>query len=96
MFVEGYDENKWSDEQTLLSLADLDEVSQTNPILVRRIAYHSVSINSALQAPIADFSENGFDGGGEIVRDTEGNFTGILRDNATTMEIDSFPAATPS
>ncbi|EAC8166200.1 amidohydrolase [Listeria monocytogenes] len=96
LFVEGYDENKWSDEQTLISLADLDEVSQTNPILVRRIDYHSVSINSALQEKIADFSETGFDGGGEIVRDKTGEFIGVLRDNATTMAIDSFPAATPS
>ncbi|ECL8006919.1 amidohydrolase [Listeria innocua] len=96
LFVEGYDENKWSDEQTLISLADLDEISKTNPILVRRIDYHSVSINSALKAHIENFSENGFDGGGEIVRDKAGNFTGILRDNATTLAIDAFPAATPA
>lgn len=96
LFVEGYDENKWSDEQSLISLADLDAVSQTNPILVRRIDYHSVSINSALKNHIVDFSENGFDGGGEIVRDKAGEFTGVLRDNATTIAIDAFPAATPA
>ncbi|MCD2249115.1 amidohydrolase [Listeria marthii] len=96
LFVEGYDENKWSDEQTLISLADLDAVSKTNPILVRRIDYHSVSINSALRAEITDFSETGFDGGGEIVCDEAGCFTGVLRDNATTLAIDAFPAATSS
>ncbi|MBA5760298.1 amidohydrolase, partial [Escherichia coli] len=49
-----------------------------------------------LQEKIADFSGTGFDGGGEIVRDKTGEFVGGLRDNATTMAIDSFPAATPS
>lgn len=96
LFVEGYDENKWSDEQTFISLADLDGVSSTNPILVRRIDYHSVSINSALLAHINDFSDNGFEGGGEIVQNSMGDFTGVLRDNATTLAIDAFPPATPS
>ncbi|MBC1489118.1 amidohydrolase [Listeria sp. FSL L7-1485] len=96
LFVEGYDENKWSDEQTFISLVDLDGVSSTNPILVRRIDYHSVSINSALLAHINDFSDNGFDGGGEIVQNNMGDFTGVLRDNATTLAIDAFPPATSS
>ncbi|MBC1819256.1 amidohydrolase [Listeria welshimeri] len=96
LFVEGYDENKWSDEQTFISLVDLDNISKTNPILVRRIDYHSVSINSALQIQIEDFSESAFDGGGEIVRDKAGDFTGVLKDNATTLAIEAFPAAKPS
>lgn len=39
---------------------------------------------------IVDFLENGFDGGGEIVCDKEGNFMGILRDNVMIMVIDFF------
>ncbi|MBC1422949.1 amidohydrolase [Listeria seeligeri] len=96
LFVEGYDENKWSDEQTLISLTELDEISQTNPILVRRIDYHSVSINSQLLEHITDFSDQGFDGGGEIVRNNTGEFTGVLRDNATTLAISAFPQAKDS
>ncbi|EUJ33683.1 amidohydrolase family protein [Listeria floridensis FSL S10-1187] len=91
LFVEGYDENTWTDDPTLLSRQDLDTVSATNPILVRRIDYHSVSVNSALIRAAGITPEDSFSGGGEIVLDEKQEFTGILRDNATYLATDRFP-----
>lgn len=92
LFVEGYDENKWSDDATLLTRWDLDGVSENHPILVRRIDYHSVSVNSALidAAKLVRQEVSG----GEMVLDESGVFTGILRDNATYLATDRFPVPT--
>ncbi|EUJ21870.1 amidohydrolase [Listeria aquatica] len=92
LFVEGYDENKWSDEATIITRWDLDEVSQNHPILVRRIDYHSVSVNSAL-IDVAQLVPQEVQGG-EMVLDESGVFTGILRDNATYLATDRFPVPT--
>ncbi|WP_239257201.1 amidohydrolase [Listeria ilorinensis] len=94
LFVEGYDENKWQDQSTLLTRDDLDQVSAGHPVLVRRIDYHSVSVNSALIEAIGLTSETCFTGGGEIDTDEAGRLSGVLRDNATTVAIDAFPVAT--
>ncbi|MBC1397598.1 amidohydrolase [Listeria fleischmannii] len=94
LFVEGYDENKWTDDNTLLTANDLDQVSETVPVLVRRIDYHSVSINHAFLNAISLTKDASFSGGGEIVVDENGELTGILKDNATDLAIQAFKAPT--
>ncbi|WP_163654817.1 amidohydrolase [Listeria sp. PSOL-1] len=94
LFVEGYDENKWQDEKTQLTKHDLDQISQTSPILVRRIDYHSVSINQAFIDEIQLTSDTPFSGGGEIDIDEMGEITGILRDNALNIAVAAFPEPT--
>ncbi|WP_099224787.1 amidohydrolase [Listeria costaricensis] len=94
LFVEGYDENKWQDQSTLLTRDELDQVSAGHPVLVRRIDYHSVSVNSALIEATGLTADANFTGGGAIDTDETGRLTGVLRDNATTVVIDAFPVAT--
>ncbi|WP_088811078.1 MULTISPECIES: amidohydrolase [Listeria] len=93
LFVEGYDENKWTDDKTLLTAADLDSISET-PLLVRRIDYHSVTVNHALMEAISLSKDAKFEGGGEIDTDENGELTGILKDNATNLAIQAFPIPT--
>lgn len=96
LFVEGYNENKWEDSDKSFKKSDLDRISKTHPILVRRIDYHNVVINEAFSKQIGIQKQQQFVGGGEIELDDEGNFTGVLKDEATNLAIDAFPAATPS
>lgn len=94
LFVEGYNENMWSDEQTLFMKEDLDAVSLGHPVIVRRIDYHCVTINSAYIEAIGLKNQQVFSGGGEIVLTEAGNLTGILKDEATNLAIDAFPMPT--
>ncbi|MGX7419436.1 amidohydrolase [Carnobacterium gallinarum] len=94
LFVEGYNENKWIDDATAFTQADLTRLSKTNPILVRRIDYHNVVINQAFTEKIGIQKNQLFDGGGEIVLDASGNFTGVLKDEATNLAINAFPEST--
>lgn len=96
LFVEGYNENKWQDSTEAFEKSDLDALSMTHPILVRRIDYHNVVINEAFTQEIGIKKWQKFDGGGEIVLDEKGDFTGVLKDEATNLAIDAFPPATPS
>lgn len=95
LFVEGYNENKWTDDGTAFTKEELTNLSATNPILVRRIDYHNVVINEVFTEKIGIHSHMQFEGGGEIVLDTEGSFTGVLKDEATNLAINAFPEATP-
>ncbi|MGY3777749.1 amidohydrolase [Isobaculum melis] len=94
LFVEGYNENMWTDEQTLFTKEDLDGVSFGHPVIVRRIDYHCVTINTAYIEAIGLKDQQVFAGGGEIVLTAEGLLTGILKDEATNLAIDAFPMPT--
>lgn len=95
LFVEGYNENEWQDDPTPLTKTDLDAISTQHPLLVRRIDYHNVVINTALINKIGIKDGQTYDGGGEIQLNKEGEFTGVLKDEATNLAINAFPSATP-
>ncbi|WP_139693249.1 amidohydrolase [Sporolactobacillus terrae] len=91
LFVEGYDDNRLTDSNRLLTCRDLDAISRTHPILVRRIDYHTVSINTPFIHAIGLKRNQVFDGGGMIDLDDDGFPTGVLRDEASTLAIERFP-----
>lgn len=94
LFVEGYNENEWQDDSTPITKTELDTLTTQHPLLVRRIDYHNVVINTALIDKIGLKDGQIYDGGGEIQLDLDGNLTGILKDEATNLAINAFPAAT--
>ena len=96
LFVEGYNENMWEDDGRGLTYQDLDQISTRHPILVRRIDYHNVVINSPFIKKIQLKNHQVFEGGGEIDLTPDGKLTGILKDEATNLAIDAFPLATPA
>ncbi|MET1248464.1 amidohydrolase [Sporolactobacillus sp. STCC-11] len=91
LFVEGYDDNNLSDSDQLLTREDLDPISDTHPILVRRIDYHTVSVNSPFINKIGLTRHQIFAGGGKIDLDSAGFPTGVLRDEASMLAIERFP-----
>lgn len=92
LFVEGYDDNNLSDSSQLLTRRDLDRISDVHPILVRRIDYHTVSINTPFIKKIGLKRGQVFEGGGKIDLDGKGVPTGVLRDEASMLAIDRFPS----
>ncbi|MCL1631426.1 amidohydrolase [Sporolactobacillus sp. CPB3-1] len=91
LFVEGYDDNSLTGSPGLLTRHDLDPISNTHPILVRRIDYHTVSVNTPFMHKIGLKRHQIFSGGGMIDLDVDGWPTGVLRDEASMLAIERFP-----
>jgi predicted amidohydrolase YtcJ len=73
--------------------ASLDEVIPDKPVYLERIDGHAGWANSKALA-LAGISKNTIDPpGGEIVRDSQGNPTGVLIDNAMALVEQRIPAA---
>jgi predicted amidohydrolase YtcJ len=83
----GWDRNLWSNP-SFPDRQDLDAVSPRNPIALYSKDVHSTWANS-LALSMAGISRDTPDpAGGEIVRDAEGNPTGILRETAQVLLYD--------
>lgn len=87
----GWDQNDWSVKE-LPTAADLDAAFPDRPIWLERVDGHANWANSAAMA-IADTDLSGDwqPNGGEIVRDEEGNATGVFIDNAVAVIQDKVP-----
>lgn len=72
----------------------VDAVTQDNPILLFRLDWHMALANSAA-LKYAGIDENTKDiEGGTIVKDKNGELTGILKDNAMNLVLDKMPPMT--
>ena len=87
----GWDQNDWSVKE-LPTAADLDAAFPDRPVWLERVDGHANWANSAAMA-IADKNLSGDwqPNGGEIVRDEEGNATGVFIDNAVAVIQDKVP-----
>lgn len=84
-----WDHTLWGGELPKKEWIDAD--TQENPVVVYRLDGHMVLANS-LALKIAGINNHTPDiPGGEIVRDTNGNPTGILKDNAMNVLLDKIP-----
>lgn len=84
-----WDHTLWGGELPKKEWIDSD--TQENPVVVYRLDGHMVLANS-LALKIAGIDKQTPDiSGGEIVRDKEGNPTGILKDNAMNVLLDKIP-----
>jgi len=80
----GWDQNDWKDSR-FPTAKDLDRVSPENPVLLTRICGHAAVVNS-LALELCDITPDTPDPeGGKIVRDSDGNPTGLLLDNAIDL-----------
>jgi len=69
----------------------IDKFTQENPVVVFRLDWHMVLANSvALEYAGIDKTTPDVEGG-TIVRDKNGNLTGILKDNAMNLLLDKIP-----
>lgn len=77
----GWDQNDW-DEQSFPTRAELDRAVPSHPVAVTRIDGHALLVNSrALELAGVDTSTPDPEGG-SIIRDDEGETTGVFVDNA--------------
>lgn len=87
-----WDHENWGGE--LPQRSWIDSVTQQHPVWVNRLDGHMALANSlALQTAKVpdDVTEIA---GGEIVRDAQGNLTGVLKDNAMTLVDNKMPEPT--
>ena len=79
-----YDPIFWRDQDRLLDRRALDQVSQTRPIMVMHASGHVINVNSALLR-MANLDESlNIEG---LIRDSDGQLTGELRDLATQFAV---------
>lgn len=90
---EGWDESRWSTGE-ILTKDDLDQISYSIPILLKRVCRHTVVANTpALKK--AGIDETSVDPeGGKIERDEDGRLTGILKDRAIDRMFQTLPEYT--
>ncbi len=77
----GWDQNRWAAQQ-FPTHRDLDAVSTTVPIFLVRIDGHAAWVNGKALALGGITPKTPDPSGGKILRDREGNPTGVLIDNA--------------
>ena len=88
-----WDHTLWGGELPKKEWIDGD--TQDNPVVVYRLDGHMVLANS-LALKIAGINNRTPDiSGGEIVRDKNGNLTGILKDNAMNVLLEKIPQMSP-
>ena len=89
----GWNQMEWPN-QAWPTKEELDTVSPDNPVVLHRVDLHCMWVNSrALKA--AGITKNAPDlQGGEIVKDKNGNITGILVDTARQAVFDAIPPLT--
>lgn len=80
----GWDQNDWKNKD-FPNRSILDSAAPKNPVLLRRIDGHAVWVNSAALKLAGITRDTKNPAGGEIIKDTNGNPTGILVDNAINL-----------
>ena len=73
----------------------IDEITPDHPVCVGRLDGHMVLANSAAMKLAGITKETADVAGGTIVRDAEGNPTGIFKDNAESLISKAIPEFTP-
>ncbi len=74
----------------------IDSISKNNPVFISRLDGHMALANSAA-INFAGINKNTANiSGGDIIRDADGNPTGVFKDNAMSLIYDKIPALTKS
>ena len=89
----GWDQNDWPTKE-FPNAQQLDRITIDHPIWLTRIDGHAVWLNSMAMDILGITNEVKAPEGGEILRDAEGNLTGIFIDNAIDLLREGMPAAT--
>ncbi|MGE5483538.1 MAG: amidohydrolase [Ignavibacteriales bacterium] len=84
------------DEKRDPCLADVDDITQSNPLYLIRSCTHTALVNTAALRRAKIVRETADPGGGRIVRGPEGEPTGLLHENAMHLVAGSIPAPAES
>lgn len=90
----GWDQNDWA-AQEYPHRAMLDEIIPGRPVLLRRIDGHAAWANSEALRRAHITRDTPDPEGGEIMRDDQGEATGILVDNAVDLVVEIMPEVGP-
>lgn len=88
----GWNQVLWPGKQ-FPTKASLDKISSDTPVVLSRIDGHAVWVNSVALAKAGITSSTPSPAGGEIVKDTNGEPTGLLIDNAEYLVTKLIPKA---
>jgi predicted amidohydrolase YtcJ len=75
----GWDESKWP-ENRYINRYDLDPIAPDNPVMLRRVCGHLISINAMAMELAGITKDTESPEGGQVDKDLQGEPTGILRD----------------
>jgi predicted amidohydrolase YtcJ len=89
----GWDQNKWPGQQ-FPTKASLDAVVSDRPVVLERVDGHATWLNSRALAAAGITKQTPDPAGGKIIRDANGEPTGVLVDNATALIDSKIPAPT--
>jgi len=91
----GWDQNHWS-EREFPDHTVLDHVAPDNPVYLVRVDGHAAWVNSAAMEQAGLTRETPDPDGGRIIRDSDGNPTGVLIDAAMGLVSNEIPEPTPA
>ncbi len=80
----GWDQNDW-EKKVFPTKEVLDKVAPNNPVMLRRVDGHAVWVNSKALELAGITSRTQDPEGGKIMRDAEGNPTGVFIDNGLDL-----------
>jgi predicted amidohydrolase YtcJ len=86
----GWDEG-FFDAPGYPAAADIDPVSPHNPVILHQLGGHSAWVNSAALAAAGIDRDSADPPGGRILRDADGNATGMLLEQAEALVIEVMP-----
>jgi predicted amidohydrolase YtcJ len=87
---EGWNENDWEGTQTF-NIKDLNKLSSTNPIVLKRTCRHVYFVNS-LALKNANIKEDTIIDGGQAGISEDGTLNGLLYDEAVNLILKAMPA----
>lgn len=90
----GWFQDIWPDK-AFPSAADLDRVAPENPVFLRAKSGHAAWVNSAAMRICGISASTPDPEGGQLVRDANGQPTGILLEDAIGLVADQIPKLTP-
>lgn len=88
---EGWNENQWGSNPTIINKSELDEISPENPMMLTRVCRHAILANSKAMELAGIDEETQDPQGGIIVRDEQGETTGYFLDTAQELIKNAMP-----
>ncbi|MGE5727266.1 MAG: amidohydrolase family protein [Gemmatimonas sp.] len=91
----GWDQNRWPVKEFPTHEA-LDRAVPNNPVVLDRVDGHAVLANAAAMRAAGGTAKTHDPTGGRIIRDAQGNPTGVFVDNAMSLVTDAVPRLSPA
>lgn len=87
----GWNQENWQNKQ-FATAADLDKFVADRPVVLRRVDGHATWVNSKAMQLAGINKDTQSPAGGEIIRDANGNPTGVFIDKAESLVMSHIPA----